>query len=218
MPKWSKSSLRIALVGECNVGKTSIARTFLQKHVNKNTKMTIGVDKHEQMIKMRGETFDLTLLDMSGGYKFQSIVESYLNRVDAVLFVYDLTDKESFAKLPYWNRLVDNSTTGQHTVSKILVGNKKDLSKYRREVRSKTAKNYARFEEMVYLEVSARNDDNIELAFQCIANEIIAKHAKESERLKELRRQPIIDRKLRLGSFVPWIRNLKSLFDKSWNL
>ena len=217
MLKSSKSSLRIALVGECGVGKTTIARRFLEKHVNKNTKMTIGVEKHEHMIKMRGEIFDLTVLDMSGGYQFHSIVESYLNRVDAVIFVYDVTDRESFAKLPYWNRLVDNSTTGQRTVSKILVGNKKDLSKYGREVRSKTAGNYASFEEMVYLEASAKNDDNITLVFQCIANEIVAKHAEESKRLKELRRQTIIDRKLRT-SFVPWIRNFKSIFGRSWNL
>ena len=217
MLKTNKSSMRIAVAGECNVGKTSIVRRFMQKQTYGDTVMTIGVDKYEKTLNFGGEEFNLTLLDMAGSQEFQSVIEGYLNRVDAVIFVYDVTDRESFATLPLWNNIVDNSTKGQRKVSKILVGNKKDIAKLWREVPSKTARNYANFEGMVYLEVSAKNDDNIELIFQCLTQEVNAKRATEIEKIKDLQRRPGIERRTRLN-FLPLIRNLKSIFSKSWKV
>ena len=210
----NKSSIRIALVGECNVGKTSIARRFVNKHTNENAPMTIGVDKYQKAFDLNGETLDLTLLDMSGSYQFLPVIEGYLDRVDAVIFVYDVTDQESFATIPYWNTLIDNNTKSKRCVSKILVGNKKDLPQSWREVRSKTARNYANFEEMVHLEVSAKSDNNIELLFQCITSEILTKRATRKDIVKESQKLPVTYRKSRLNSFVPWIKTLQSKLRK----
>ena len=214
----NKSLMRIALVGDCNVGKTSIIRRFMQNRVQENTVMTIGVDKHEKVHRFGGDTFHLTLLDMSGGHQFHSVIGGYLNCVDAVIFVFDITDKESFATLPYWNTVFENNSyCRQRNVSKILVGNKKDLPGSWREVLSKTARNYANFEEMVYLEVSAKTEENVELLFHSIMNEIISKRNAVNGNFKELQKQTYKDKKPRRGLF-PLIRSLKSLFGRSWSL
>jgi len=214
----NKSLMRIALVGDCNVGKTTIIRRFMQNRVQENTVMTIGVDKHEKIHRFGGETFHLTILDMSGCYQFQSVIGGYLNCVDAVIFVFDVTDKESFVTLPYWSAVFENnSNCRQRNVSKILVGNKKDLPTSWREVLSKTARNYANFEEMVYLEVSAKTEENVELLFHSIMNEIITKRSTVNGKLKELQKPACTEKKTR-RSLLPFIRNLKSFFGRSWSL
>eukprot|EP00795_Rhopilema_esculentum_P001531 gene1531-15977_t len=165
------NSIRIAIVGESNVGKTSILQRFCKGLYGQRIQTTVGIDKSEFSFSVGEDIVSTILLDMAGGNEFVPLVACFLRQVDAVVLVYDISDKESFITLPTWNSLI-KSTNASDKLAKILVGNKKDLAKYQREVPFKAAKNFANFEGMVALEVSAKNDDNIDLLFHCIANEV----------------------------------------------
>ena len=82
----------------------------------------------------------------------------YTGTVDAALLIYDITQKESFACLPLWNEMVNTGCEGrmERPLVKLLVGNKRDLGAKYREVQSRNAKNYADFEGMSAIEVSAK--------------------------------------------------------------
>lgn len=58
-------------------------------------------------------------------------------------------------------------------VYKILIGNKKDLS-HQRKVSEEQGKAFAAQYNMVYLETSAKNSDNVQQAFHKMTEEIIA--------------------------------------------
>lgn len=213
MLKSDKQSIRYALVGECNVGKTTLARRFMEQPITVEPRATIGVDKHEKTFDSGGEKHNMILLDMAGSYQFQSVVESYLNRADAVVFVYDVTDKESFATLPLWNTLVEKGTKGRRKVAKMLVGNKKDLARHFREVPSNMAKNYANFEGMVHIEISAKTDANMDIILHCLTQEVTAMRAAENVKLKGLQKLASAERtRFRLA---PWVKSFKFSFNKA---
>ncbi|XP_065064580.1 ras-related protein Rab-33B-like [Rhopilema esculentum] len=201
------NSIRIAIVGESNVGKTSILQRFCKGLYGQRIQTTVGIDKSEFSFSVGEDIVSTILLDMAGGNEFVPLVACFLRQVDAVVLVYDISDKESFITLPTWNSLI-KSTNASDKLAKILVGNKKDLAKYQREVPFKAAKNFANFEGMVALEVSAKNDDNIDLLFHCIANEV-----------KTLRSTVNDDRrkKAKEKSWSPLVRNLKSIFSRASN-
>lgn len=180
----SRNEMKIAIVGESGVGKTSIVRRFINKQNNpvEDIRTTIGVDKSQTMHHVDGESFSLFVLDMAGSPHFEPLVKSYLAQVDAVIFVYDITDKDSFAMLPVWHTLVaECCQLGANDVNRLLVGNKKDLRR-EREVSFGNAQTYAGFEGMVALEVSAKDDDCVDLIFQCATQELKSKFRSSAEK------------------------------------
>lgn len=206
------SHIKIAIVGECGVGKTSITRRFLNKQVSDDLRATIGVDKLEMEYQINGNLEKISLLDMAGSYQFKTLVESYLKQADAIIFVYDLTDKESFAALPLWNSVVSKCVGTRRDIVKVLVGNKKDLAQYCREVSFRTAKTYANFEGMVALEVSAKNDDNIDLIFECVAQEVTSKRQTTSDWIDANEAQGRTTEKRTVYRVMPLFRQFKAFF------
>ena len=57
--------------------------------------------------------------------RFKTITSSYYKGAHGIIVTYDITDRDSFAKVSEWMSEVDKHA--QENISRILVGNKKDL-------------------------------------------------------------------------------------------
>jgi len=164
-----KTPFKIVVLGEAGVGKSSLIRRYTQGYFSPRTTTTVGVDRIPINITVDCEILNFQVLDTAGCFGFRGLIKSYMNNIDAVVFVYDLTNKESFACLPLWNTLL--KTAGKRDITKVLVGNKRDLEE-QREVIFRNAKNYAEFEGMVAMEISVKKEESVDLVFQCIAREL----------------------------------------------
>jgi len=174
-------SYRVIMLGEAGVGKTSLMRRCTNGTFSPKTTTTIGVNRVPISVEVGEHMMDFEVLDTAGCFAFHTLIKSYINNLDAVIFVYDLTDKESFACLPLWNSIINH--TQNKKLVKLLVGNKNDLVLHR-EVQFKNAKNYADFEEMTSLEVSAKEEES-ENIFQYLAKDLRAKAKLESIEAEE---------------------------------
>ena len=60
------------------------------------------------------------------------MLDTYVHDANVIIYVYDITDTESFASIDYWNRevaLVSKSLLGAKDAPvKVLLGNKNDLA------------------------------------------------------------------------------------------
>ena len=165
-----KYLFKVLLVGDCGVGKTSLIRRFTKGYFSESQSSTIGVDFGMKTLDVHGDKIKLQCWDTAGQEKFRALTQSYYRNADAVILVFDITKKGTFASIPQWLSDVQKYTS-KNTV-RVLVGNKTDLKGNVRMVNTRSAANLAEFEDLLYLETSAKWDDNVEMLFTELAEQL----------------------------------------------
>ena len=153
---------KILLLGDSGVGKSSIILRYTDNTFSSNLMNSIGVDFKLKNIPVDDKRVKLQIWDTAGQERFRTITTSYYKGAQAIMIVFDLTDKDSFDHLKNWMSDIDRFA--KEGVMKILVGNKADLD-YKRVISSDTAKEFARKYGIEYLETSAKESVNIEDLF-----------------------------------------------------
>jgi len=157
----------IITLGNFAVGKTSIFQRLSQEKFYEHYLSTIGLDYYIYYLKFRNKKYRLILRDTAGQEKYRSIVQNILKQADGVLFIYDLTNKETFEALKYWYDLYKKENS---QVIGLLIGNKSDCE---REVDKEEAIKFSDKHGLRYLETSAKTDKNIKKAIAIILQQII---------------------------------------------
>lgn len=161
---------RLILIGESTVGKSSLLRHFKDGEYFADISLTVGVDFHAKQVEVNGQTIKLQLWDTAGQDRFRAIVKAYYRNAVGGLLVFDITHRESFARLNDW--LEDAMKHAEpHKPVFVLVGNKVDQEKAR-AVSPEEAQKFARLHNMDYIETSAKTGHNVDEAFQLLASKI----------------------------------------------
>jgi Ras-related protein Rab-1A len=116
--------LKITILGDGNVGKTSLVRRFCEGKFESSRVMTIGVDFQTKIIILPDLTAKLSIWDVAGQDRFQAVRENFYRGSRAAALVYDLTRPDSFLNLPRWYDEIIRIVPG---IPFIVVGNKLDL-------------------------------------------------------------------------------------------
>lgn len=117
-------SLKVVIVGNGAVGKSSMIQRFCKGTYTRDYKKTIGVDFLEREIEIDGEDVRLMLWDTAGQEEFDAITAAYYRGAHACVLAYSATDRDSFDAIPSWKVKVENECGEIPTV---LVQNKMDL-------------------------------------------------------------------------------------------
>ncbi|XP_053599077.1 ras-related protein Rab-23 [Microplitis demolitor] len=117
-------SLKVVIVGNGAVGKSSMIQRFCKGTFTRDYKKTIGVDFLEREIEVDGEDIRLMLWDTAGQEEFDAITAAYYRGAHACVLAYSATDRDSFDAIPSWKLKVENECGEIPTV---LVQNKIDL-------------------------------------------------------------------------------------------
>ena len=118
--------IKICLLGEANVGKTSLVYRFIENRFRGNYKSTLGVNllKKDMNIPEFGDV-SAQIWDLGGQESFRSLRKLYLEGANGALVIYDCTNKDSYEKLEDW--ILDfKEARGDEPI--LLVGNKNDLT------------------------------------------------------------------------------------------
>ena len=154
---------KIFFIGDNNVGKTNIISRIL--NIEYYQEFTIGVDFVSKKIRYRGKNIELQIWDANGSERTKGLLSSYIRNSSIVFVVYDISSKYSFDHVPSWIKFIKSF----NNPIIILCGNKNDLNF--REVEKKEGEEYAKKEGVLFFEVSAETDENIQLMFYtAIAN------------------------------------------------
>ena len=159
----------IVSLGNYGVGKTSLLERLIDDRFSEIHSSTIGFDIKFYNVKFRNKEYKLSFRDTAGQEKYRSVAETILNLADGVLFIYDITDRESFNDLEYWYNFYKNK---KGIVVGLLIGNKCDYES-ERVIDYNEAKAFADQHELDYLETSAKLDQNLKKAVIIILRNII---------------------------------------------
>eukprot|EP00827_Trimyema_finlayi_P001141 TRINITY_DN1395_c0_g1_i2.p1 TRINITY_DN1395_c0_g1~~TRINITY_DN1395_c0_g1_i2.p1 ORF type:complete len:175 (-),score=82.46 TRINITY_DN1395_c0_g1_i2:13-537(-) len=135
---------------------------FCENVLNENFLPTIGVDFKIKTFEINKKSVKMQIWDTAGQEKFKTITASYYKGAHGVILVYDITSKQSFQDLTNWLHEIEKHASDQ--VNKILIGNKCDLQD-KREVTMQEAEEFAKQNDMTYLETSAKTSENVQKAF-----------------------------------------------------
>jgi small GTP-binding protein len=122
---------RIIIVGDSNVGKTAILNCFMEQKTNKYTKPTIGIDMHVKIYDIKNnknntkEKVSVMMCDLSGNKYYSNMLESYCENVGAVIIMYDVSNRNTYYSLEFWNKLL-KKYLNLSKIPVILIGNKND--------------------------------------------------------------------------------------------
>jgi Ras-related protein Rab-1A len=161
---------KVVIIGNAFTGKTSIFKRFVDDEYNENYSCTIGVDFKFKTIQTDTEKIKLQIWDTAGEERHKSLTNAFYRGSYAVIFVYDITDIESFKNVEYW--LQDFNNSNSNNALKLLVGNKTDLDS-KRTVKTDDAIEFAKMNDMTFIECSAKIDTGIDDIFKPIIRAII---------------------------------------------
>jgi len=160
---------KILLSGDSGVGKTSLMLRFTTDEFTSSYLCTIGIDFKVKTINLGSKNIKLQIWDTAGQERFRNLTSSYYRGADGIMIIYDITVKESFDNVDKWIKEI-NEHAGKNC-SKLLVGNKTDLIKYR-TVQYEQAKAFADGTHIPFIEVSVKDNVNVDTAFITLATEI----------------------------------------------
>ena len=164
-----KRIFTITMIGDNNVGKTSIFRSYVYNQIDYPD--FVGILLLRKTITLDGNKIDLELIDAHLSEKQLPLMSiSPIRRSNGIFLVYDITSRESFDKLiHFWYKEVSLHVNKQKFV---LIGNKCDME-CKRAIKYSTGKEFAEGWGMHFIETSARDETNIEQAFVLLSGLIM---------------------------------------------
>jgi len=168
---------KVVVTGDSGVGKTNIITRFTANEFHLENKATIGVEfGHSELTLQDGTKIKVQIWDTAGQERFRAITRGYYRGAVGALIVYYITKAVTFKNVEKW--LQEMHEHADKDIVIMLVGNKLDL-KASREVATEDAKRFAQKNNLLYIETSALDGENIQLAFQQTINEIYEKKKKQ---------------------------------------
>ena len=161
--------IKICLLGDVSVGKTSIASRFCKNSFNDNYINTIGGAYQQQNIILNnGVKMKLHIWDTSGQDRFRSMTNLYYRDAQVAILTYDVTNEQSLESLTYWLKEL-NDKVDQDNMLLCLAGNKNDVDANQKRVQTAKGKEFAEKNNMLFYETSAKTGAGVKELFQAIA-------------------------------------------------
>lgn len=176
--------LKIGLIGNYSVGKSCILDSFVRKESCLSQVSTIGVDFRTVDYSYNDINFKLQIWDTAGQEQFANIVRSYLRQLDAIIYVFDLTEYKSLKSLNKWITEVNFFNKNKNIIT-LLAGNKADLTnKY--QVSNNEIETFNSQYNMKYVETSIKDIKSLNNLFSTLIEEIYHNLINKKITLKEI--------------------------------
>jgi Ras-related protein Rab-6A len=153
---------KLIFLGDQGVGKSCILNRFMNNTFTEEYQATIGLDFQSKNVQIDNQDIHLLLYDTAGQEKFRSLIPMYTRDANIILLVYEVTSKDSFLHLNHW--LNDLTTVKKDEVIFVVVGNKTDLED-KREVSREEGEQFAKDNDYLFAEVSAKYGEGFEDLF-----------------------------------------------------
>ena len=164
--------IKVTLIGESSVGKTSIINRYTRDDFAQDLESTLGANYSQKKIVRHGKKIRLDLWDTAGQEKYRAIGRHFYKESYIVCLVYDITSKSSFENIKkIW--YPELKEYGEKLKILALVGNK--IDKYlEEEVKEDEAQKFADEIKAIYKRTSAMEGTNIEELFNILADKYLS--------------------------------------------
>ena len=162
--------LKFLILGDITVGKTTLLLKYIDNFTPEIYISTLGVDYKTKNLVYNGTKVTLQIWDTAGQERYRVITKSFIKGTDGIIFMYDITQKESFINIKKWIEETEGENPGD--VKKIIVGNKIDKEEDRQvtdEMKEKLNKEV----DIDLIEVSAKKGIDVDKVFDILVEKIL---------------------------------------------
>ena len=169
---------KILILGDSGVGKSSLFLRYTKNEFNQDMRSTIGVEFGLKFLKIENFQLKIQIWDTAGMERYRSITNAYYKGAKGVIIVYDICRKKSFDNVDNW--IEDFKSKADEDAVILLIGNKSDLNE-QREVSIEEAELKAQKNKYGFMETSAKDNNNVEKAFETLFEEIVKIYKDKNE-------------------------------------
>ena len=162
---------KLIVIGDSGVGKSCMLRVLKGDDFNEDSKPTVGVEFCSKNYYLDDHEIKVQIWDTAGQERYFTITSSYYKGAKGCALVYDIANKETFNNVGKW--MQQSRDNGDEGLITILIGNKNDLGDSGvRQVEIEEGKKFAEENKMMFMETSAKENINIEKAFQILVEKV----------------------------------------------
>ncbi|QPG73705.1 Vacuolar protein sorting-associated protein 21 [Brettanomyces nanus] len=178
-PANNQISVKLVLLGEAAVGKSSLVLRFVSNDFEENKEPTIGAAFLTQRCTIGDKNIKFEIWDTAGQERFANLTPLYYRNAQAALVVYDITKPASFIKARHWVKELHEQAAKNIIIA--LVGNKYDLTldsesgeeiEGARKVSRDEGQDLANEENLLFFETSAKTAFSVNDVFTTIGEKI----------------------------------------------
>ena len=180
MASRKKVLLKVIILGDSGVGKTSLMNQYVNKKFNAQYKATIGADFLTKEVTVDDRLVTMQIWDTAGQERFQSLGVAFYRGADSCVLVFDVVQPKTFDNLDSWRDefLIQAGPRDPDNFPFVVLGNKVDVAG--RVVAQKRALAWCQAKGNIpYFETSAKEAINVEQAFQVIARNALKQESEE---------------------------------------
>ena len=167
------TSVKVVLLGESGVGKTSIINQFISKKFNPKMSTSVSAQFTSKIMEFpeQNRTLRFDIWDTVGQEKYRSLTKIFYKDAKIIIFVYDITTEYSFNALQtYWYTETVDNTDGEPIYA--VCANKYDLYD-KAVVKTEDGKKFADKIKAIFQNTSAKSDTGINILFENLGKKII---------------------------------------------
>lgn len=159
---------KLVLLGESDVGKSSLVYRFVKEKYMDKRESTIGAAFLTKLVLVGSDHIKYEIWDTAGQERYHSLAPMYYRDAQAACVLFDITVATSFDKAKKW--IAELKKGGRSDIVIALVGNKIDLPN--RQVLEEVASEYASANGLLYMETSAKSNQNVKELFYLIGSKL----------------------------------------------
>ncbi len=173
-----ETSVKIVLLGDSGVGKTSIVAQYVSGSTPDSIKPTVGAAFFTKEMSFNGKPMELLIWDTAGQEVYRGLAPMYYRSAKIAIIVFDVTNIKSFESVSYWSKELQENVDSGLTI--VVCGNKTDLEDARAIVPDVAQKKAEEFGAL-YVETSASTGLNVERLFQLAINKFFSKASQDPD-------------------------------------
>ncbi|ODN98473.1 Ras family, other [Cryptococcus wingfieldii CBS 7118] len=173
---------KVVIMGSTSVGKTSLTQQYIAPPTYTASYYPTIEDTSHKIVKHKGVEYDMEIIDSAGLEEYSLFPGKYAVGVHGYMLVYSIASRQSFDMVPtIYDKILDYA--GLESVPLVIVGQKTDL-RDQRSITKDEGEALAKKLHAGYVESSAKDNNNVGVAFEMLLNEMQRVYNPEPEKKK----------------------------------